>query len=596
MLRITVNGKDVDTSDDIAIEMNVTNPLFSESGFDELYSYGFSIPNTPRNKSIIKQDKSISVRILFGNHLITEGVGYVKTKFNSYSIDFKNQSIDLKQVLEKIQLKSLPLETVVVCDPGDAPSVKGTKWKDHMTQTTITDLPSVGSHKFPFIRAWDDTAEIGMFAEMTEKNPPYTFYVNAFWNGEYVKNPGYPMAYNDSRPAWITTASPCIRIQYLFDVLIAYLNIKVEEDQLKDVPEFQQMVHYSLLALDKIEDNGLLNFNIFANEFDLAKFIPEKNGTDLFALANELFGVYYSYRNGKLQIRLKKNILSSKPVDFSKYCNPEYNIDQKEKKTISLDYEIDHDAIDLMNNTIWDYAVNVLPLPPEILTKHDIRYIGNNEKTDEILVSYIPMLSRVFIVDRIYGPLYSDIVVEEEATCMDLYIPFAQTSSYYDDQDFRASDAGSQTWLLGLIRGNYDLYNTTHATWNSRPVWSNSKKIDSSYNDQGIDYSLGTCSIYLNDASSHVDVYLKRYLEHLRLADEITKIVYLPLHKILEIMSWKEPNHIIKQRNLSFKGTVKEVNFTLYKSSISPVEITYSVVDQAALGDYNDDYNIDFSI
>jgi hypothetical protein len=61
-------------------------------------------------------------------------------------------------------------------------------------------------------------------------------------------------------------------------------------------------------------------------------------------------------------------------------------------------------------------------------------------------------------------------------------------------------------------------------------------------------------------------------------------------------MSWKEPNHIIKQRNLSFKGTVKEVNFTLYKSSISPVEITYSVVDQAALGDYNDDYNIDFSI
>lgn len=596
MLRITLDNADLDLLEDIQIEFTVLNPLFSDSGFDEAYSYSFTAPKTPRNNAIMNRMKSKygAMKIIFSNSLIDSGTCLVKTNRTNYSIDFKNESIDLKQKLETVSLKSLPLKTIEVCEAADSATTKLTKWKAHMTQVTVTDAVGSGSHKFPPIKAWDEAADSSYFVEANAKNPDWDFDVNAYYNGEFLKNVGYPLAYNDSQPAWQTTVSPCIRIQYLFDQLITFLSINRTVDELADVVEFQQMVHYSLLAMDKVEVEAGNNYNVHGTSIDLVKFIPGLFGIDLVTMIDELFGVYFSYRGGKLAVRLKKNIFSIPVVDYSKYCNPDYQIENNEGKSILVKYAVDLDIVDRFGGEIWE-STFLVGIVATSVYQHENKQLGTEEESEEKELSYIPMMSRINYIDFVYPATYDGIIVEEIALRTWFHIPFPQISKYYEEQDY-VNVGGSEQFIIGLLRGIYPIKNYTNVVWNNHLVVNNSRKFDPASYTEDHQYTFGTCSIFAKDASSHVDIYLKKHFDFLRRAKTITKTLYLPLHKILEIRDWQEPNHIIKQRNLSFKGTVKEINFTLYKNGMSPCTVKYAVVDPEKVGDFNNDYNDDFLI
>jgi hypothetical protein len=598
MLRIIINGTDVDLSDNIQIDLKISNPLLSESGFDEAYSYSFQIPKTAKNKGVVNRmaSKKATIRILFSNTLIDEGTAIIKTNISSYSVDFKNQSLELKNTLANINLKSLPLESIDVCEGADSPTTKLSKWNAHLTQTTITDPVNEGSHKFPHINAWDATADSGFFVDMNNKNPDWiTFFdVNAFYNGEYLSNVGWPTSYNGGQPAWWTTISPCIRIQYLFDQVIEFLTLTISKDELSEITEFQQMIHYSLLAMDKVEVASGLNFNVHGTTINLTKFTPDLSAAELFKLLDEIFGIFFSFRNNKLSIRLKKNVFNFKPEDYSKFCNPDFETELTEGTSTTFKYPIEIDALNRFGDSIWAEDIWVDGVETEV-KYHSPRTIGKEESLEEIEVSYIPMTSRVLSFDRIFDYAWDLPIVESLQTRTYFFTPYKQISSYYEDAEYL--NGGSEKFIIGLCRGVYPLYNFDTLSYDDKPVFCNLNKFYPIAVDEDGDYhnyKFGSCSLYFNDPQSHVDVYLKRAIDFIKRSKSITKLLYLPLHKILEITSWSNPNHIIKQRNLSFKGTVREVNFTLYKNSISPCSIVYAVPEKEVLGDYNEDYNTDF--
>lgn len=596
MLRITLNNADLDLLEDIQIEFTVLNPLFSESGFDEAYSYSFTAPKTARNNGIINRMKSKygAMKIIFSNILIDSGTGLVKTNRTNYSIDFKNESIDLKQKFETVSLKSLPLETITVCEDSDSATTKLTKWYEHMTQVTVTDAVGSGSHKFPPIRAWDEAADSAYFTEWYAKNPNWDFKINTYYNGAFLKNVGYPLAYNDSQPSWWQSASPCIRIQYLFDQLITFLNINRTADELADVAEFQQLVHYSTLVMDKVETEASMNYNVHGTTIDLVKFTPGLFGIDLVTMLDELFGIFFSYRGGKLRVRLKKNIFTVPVVDYSKYCDPDYQIEHNEGKSILLKYAVELDLLDRFGGEVWESSVLQGAVATSVY-QHENKKLGTKEESEEKELSYIPMMSRINWIDFVYPAAYDGIIVEELGLITTFHIPIHPISKYYEEQDY-VNVGGVDQFIIGLIRGKYPIKNYTHNVWADKLVVNNSRKFDPATYTEDHQYTFGTCSIFAKDSSSHVDIYLKKHFDFLLRAKTITKTLYLPLHKILEIREWQEPNHIIKQRNLSFKGTVKEINFTLYKNGVSPCTVKYAVVDPEKVGDFNNDYNDDFLI
>lgn len=598
MLRVKINGTIIDLPKDIAIQVKAANPIFSENGFNETYSYSFTIQKTARNKSIIHRlpNRYFNITIEFGSYLIESGIGNVKTNFNSFSISFKNNAIDLRQRLEETNLKSLDLGTVQVCEESDLPTVKIQKWVDHMTQTTITDPVTSGSHKFPHIQADDEAQDQDYFDEWYQKNPDYIFSVNALQGNQYVKNVGWPVAYNGSQPAWWNSVSPCLRIEFIFNKLMEKitkdLGITLNENQLDQIIEFKQMIHFSLLTMDKIEENSGFNYNVHGTSFELTKFAPKLNGMDLFKMLDEIFGIYSVLKNGKLKILLKKNLVNSRYIDVSKYCQYEYEIEEREYDSVQILYPIDLDLLGLVPT--WDTYVTTIS--GDLTTRdHDDITIGNGN-SQSIEYSYIPMKSYLSYSYPEYPSTWNGSVVYNSSMHTYFKSVFGLISKHYSESEWNNS-GGIEKFLIGLIRGKHDLYNQSTSSFDEKMVFSNQHK----FNDQTLYYELvtytfGTCSLYLNSEKSHIDVYVKKFIDLMRRADLITKLLYMPIHKIVEIMKWEEPNHIIKQRNLSFKGMVKEINFTLYLDRVSPVSVTYAVSRPEAGGDFNQDYNEDLAI
>lgn len=580
MLRITINGIDVEVSDDIAIQMKMINPAFTKSGFDEAYSYSFILPKTSRNKSVLVK-KELPIVISFNNILIARGIASIKIGFKSYSIDFKNDAIDLRNQLEMLELKSLDADIIQVCDEADDANVKIDKWHDHMMNTTVVDSPEVGSHKFPFIQPFYNLNEDSDTWDRNITHGNNAFFINSYYDGLFEKNIGYDSVLYPNTE-WKTTVSPCVRIEYIFNLIVQKLSLRLKENSLDSIPEYKQMIHFSTLVLDKVmqqlEFGFTIKYNVHGESFNLIDFIPELYGIDFFNMLNDLFGLVITSTNGQVSIRLKIDYFKTPFVDYSKYYTSEYTIDKAESKAIKFIYPIEYNDKDILGNPKWSYRYDTTlgGFVYTLINKLKTRFVGSGKSTEEIQLSYIPLMS-IFEYNYITDKRRSRLVY-----------PYNFLSSHYDVETF----VGTDKFLVGLIRGIYPLWEVS--AYQDRLVFENSHEFEEGEPKTGHSYKFGTCSIYANDLNSHLDVYRKEDLDYSRISDEITKTLHLPLHKILDVISWKEPNHIIKQRNLSFKGCVKEVSFTLYKNRVSPCAIKYAVIADEAKGDYGNDFNNDF--
>lgn len=585
MLRISIESYDMDVPEDIKVDMKLLNPIFSESGYDESFSYSFNLPKTAKNSAVVRRlkTKNAKIRIVFNNFKVEEGIAVIKTNMDNFSVAMKNDALDARQQMDNLSLEDLDLDVIPIAEvTDDAMTIIG-KWHDHMVQTTITDDETIGSHKFPFIQPYYNHDQDDTVWSRNLFHGNNALFINSYNLGTFESNTGYDQAVYPG-PNWVTTISPCIRIAYLLEKILAKKGLITTKNELLDIPEYLQMIHFSKLVMDltKTEwhDGNEYLYNIHGYEIDLNKFVPKTTASVVFKILDDLFGTMVKIKNGSISIELKRSYLKGKWVDMSKWCNPEYEIEGSEGKNIKLIYPIDYNQKRYDSKNYWSYTVDsTLGLFVWVdFVKHATRTIGKEAESDERELNYIPL-------NCIFDYNYATDKRRSRFATPDGFI-----SSYFDPETYNSGDQ----FFLGLIRGKYPMKEVS--SFPLRLVFENSHTFPDIAATEEHEYSFGSCSIFASDPTSHVDVYLKEFFDYVRKSKTISKTLYLPLHRILELRNWKESKHIIKQRNLSFKGVVKEVNFTLYKNAISPCTIHYAVVNEETSGDFSGDYNDDFTI
>lgn len=713
MLQIRINSEFFDIPDDIQVPIVAQNPLVSDSGFNEIFTYSFSLQASPKNISIYNKYVNSNARISlsFQSHNICSGKVKMKRDSSGISVMIKNDGLDLRQELENLSFDDIELETIEVYDNDATPEEKIQAWNDLMNSKLPENEPvNEGAFKFPPIEAypreeWKISGENGssinkgmdlnkwcvnryqlsdglyaknegvilpiqevtylevgdsaslsggeyftinsannvnryyvwfqrifgftpigidplvsertgirvqltytataeevrsqMIGEILNVVQDFEFFtlIGTPTNGIYIRNvqggtcddsaigtlPGTwsistttqgTGLIEDFTNNWQTSVSPCLKIETLFVNVAEKINLQVDYSAISSIPEFYQLIYFSGKTLDeRIDDDGK-QFNVHGQFLNLNDFKPTNKAIDIFKTLRTLFGISYDFVNNKLVL---KNIqINAKTVDVSKFCLPDFKIEEIEVNSLRYSYALGTEGwkyLDFINGAAADKFTDAT--------------IGNIQlpATDQE-VNYLPMIS-------------------QNGKPTTLHVPFLAKSKAYNENDWIASE----TLNIGLFRGNFlidftigsDGINPPIEFTEQRLICYNSNSILSNnvqYYGEFINYAgkFGTCSIYFNDEDSHLSIYAK-FMNLVKLYNQsIEKNLALPFHNILEIMKWKQPIHTIQQRNMSFVGIVKELKFTLGKSSISPTTITYLSNKKIASGDYNADYNIDFNL
>lgn len=386
---------------------------------------------------------------------------------------------------------------------------------------------------------------------------------------------------SDENNNWITTISPCLKISSLFKEIAKNLNLQVNYSILDEIPEFEELIYFSGKVIDeRIDDNAStladesdIQYNVHGQYLDLNDFKPANKLIDVFKTLRTLFGISFDLVNNKLTIQ--RLAINSKAIDFSKFCLPDYTYEELDQKALQFGYSLGEESLkylDFINGASTDYFQN--------------KIIGQNV-SDPIVeeVNYLPMVSQ-----------------NQKPTT--LHVPFLAKSEAYNENDWTANEKLN----LALYRGNYTIDFTIGSDGINPPAEFTEDRLlcfnrtviesnDVEYYGEFINFNgqIGSCSLYFNDEDSHLEVYAK-FMNLVKLYNRtIDKNLNLPFQNILEIMRWKQPIHTIQQRNMSFVGIVKELKFTLSKSNVSPVTITYLSNKKVSGGDFNTDFNVDFN-
>jgi hypothetical protein len=385
----------------------------------------------------------------------------------------------------------------------------------------------------------------------------------------------------DSNNNWITTISPALRISFLFKEITKKLNLKVNYSAVEEIPEFEQLLYFSGKVLDEridvdatlLADEFDYQFNVHGQYLNLNDFKPTNKAIDIFKTLRTIFGISFDLVNNKLTIQ--RIAINTKSADLSKFCLPDYTYEELDSKALLFGYGLGEES--------WKYLDFINGFATDKFQDKTIGISTNDPVIEE--VNYLPMIS-------------------QNSKPTTLHVPFLAKSKAYNENDWIASE----TLNVGLYRGNYlidftigsDGINPPAEFTEERLICYNSNSIEPNnvqYFGEFINYvgAFGTASIYFNDEDSHLDVYAK-FMNLVKIYNrQIEKNLNLPFQNILEIMKWKQPIHTIQQRNMSFVGIVKELKFTLSKSNVSPVTITYLSNKKVGSGDFNSDFNVDFN-
>ena len=713
MLQIKIANSYFDIPNDIQVPISVLNPLVSESGFNEIFTYAFALQASPKNRAIYNRyvNKNAPISITFQSHRIATGIAQMRMDSNGISVMIKNDALNLRQKLENETFASLDLPVIPICNAEDSPGTKIGKWLNHMnSKLPSEESVNEGTHKFPPIYAapsiewavnedqsgfainptmWEEgfpansyllssglyqynigvdlpqkakynltlppasditTGQYFIINSANDENKYYCWYsvdeleadpapsgreairiniYSTYTNLEVCAETAQALALKindfevidnssgiiqifqkkggettdpaninvggifeftitssgigliaDANNNWRTTVSPCLRIAYLVQSISNYYQLNLKNEFLNAIPEFQALIHYSGKVLDQREDDEFQQFNVHGLEINLNEFKPNIAFIEVFKMLRNLFGVAFNYTQSEFKIEPIQ--LNLKAKNISKFCQPQFLITELENKSITYTYAL--------GDGVWKYG-DFYTDPSDTGVTKQLKYfndtlIGNSTDTNSSeQLNFIPLVD----VNRV--PSY-------------FKWPELEKSRVYNSEDF----TGFDKFVIGLFRGNYTVnlsvgYNPLidpTTTPYERLICTNRNEIKENFIENlGIttNYSgkFGTCSIYLDSEDSYLSIYAN-FLNQLKIYNqEIEKNLNLPFQEIIEIMRWKQPIHAIQQRNVSFRGIVKELKFTLGKSTISPATITYLVNKDVATGDFNADYSDDFN-
>lgn len=630
MITIKIDGIELDLAKDIKLSFKIENPFFSENLFNTFFSYSTTIPQTEKNKILVKKKKRCA--IYFKNVLFFDGkIESYKENIKDFEINLINRSKDIVETLKTTNLDQLKLKEFVVCNADDTPEEKLDKWQDHLGQN-ILDSELQKTHVFPPIKTLGYN-ESGLEETNLLKTNTMHFIdgniVNRFLKGFYELNFFTNRYFFDDdvnglatiRNEWVTTVAPCPKIKYLFEQINSLLSINVKSNDLSSIEEFEQLWLFNNKVLDQFEtqffelDNVFKVVNNFADSYNLINHVPNTSCYSVFELLNEIFDAVFVYENSSLKVYLTKNILKQKTRNLSKYANISFITEDNDNSNIAVSY-----------NEIEDFLL----IDTDVMKKTDNNQVIFNNRYTEVKTDFNTKNEKQISFQHIPLPTYSEIRIEnyilnEIGWQQKLSDPegFRENPPYAGNgylEFFAKSpavvksdlfDNGAEIFdriFYGLFRGRltgyqkFVEYDTPDQpeTFPFTPIICNFKSpiisTDDAANFLALNPIYGNTSVHINGPDNAFDLYKKPKLQLLYNSTIKTKMLYLPLFELLNLLKWEDFKHTIQQKKESFTGYVKSVSFTLSNRGLSACEMEYIIPNKKVGGEFNDDFNEDFNI
>jgi hypothetical protein len=594
MITIKIDNRIIDIDPDLAITFNWINPLFSEDGINEGYSYSFTLPLTARNKRLIDTKKQdLSVQIYFKGILLETG-RTVKVKDNTSNIEVNilTEGSGFRRDVEGTLLPDLTLDIVPVCSDADSPTEKLDKWKAHMEQILAEAEPK---YQFPQMLVNSYFDELGtdeansMFESMGGR-------VNAFVMGEVRSNYLVPASFGSGKE-WATTVAPCPMVDYLLKFIIKYFGFKLKHSDLEQIQEYKQLLIFNNYVKDRHEIDGADSFNTHGTEINLTEHVPKCDSWKVFKLVNELYDCYFVVNNKRIHIYSAKQQLQGSYTDFSKYVLDGVTNEDSSIGTVKYIYPIDEQEVLRFRdplNAVRPFAPQFFPEETSIFEEKTLSH--------EALKSTYGINSIGFDLDF---DTHESAPLPEDRTGT-----FEYQAIYFQNQPPKSDEYDNDAEIFELLKAGYFRGLLETVEWipgepePSSPIphpfaYSFKELMYFAQNtgvDIGIDYSWGAASIYLNGEDNMFDFYKLQKLKLIS-GDSITrtKILKLSLAQLLQLKRWERTKHYISQKNQSFKGIVKELTFTVTNKGISPASVSYYVASSSKRGEFSDDYTNDFN-
>jgi hypothetical protein len=594
MITIKIDNRIIDIDPDLAITFNWMNPLFSEDGINEGYSYSFTLPLTARNNMVIDKNKiSQEVLVYFKGILLEKGRTLkVKSNQDSIEVNLILGGTNFKKDLEKINMNNLDYERIEICDSEDSPTEKINKWISHM-ETSIFS-PEGKKYFFPYILT-------GKYFEDSEEESENTMFastgglINPFIMGQVRRNFAVPSDY-ESEKEWALTVAPCPTIKYLLTYVLKYFEYKLKKNDLDSIPEYSDLFVFNNYVKDKFETEGLDTYNTHGEYIDIVDHVPNCSVWNLFKLLNELYDTYFVVYDKSINIYTSKQQLSKPYEDFSKYVLDGFNDEESSVENIKTSYPIAEEEYLAFKNPL----ATERPFSPQYFPEENFNFNDLTLTHEALKCRY--EISRIGFADDFYT--YISTPVESKLGFYEYQAVFFQNTPPKSDE-YTNDVEKFDMFKVGYFRGVRQTVEWPQgdpepsAPFDHAFAYSFKELMFFGQNngiDLGIDYSFGNAAIYINGEDNSFDYYKTQKLKLITGNSKTrVKILKLSLAQLLQLKRWERTKHYISQKNQSFKGIVKELTFTVTNKGISPASVSYYVASSSKRGEFSDDYTNDFN-
>lgn len=620
MLTIKINNQLADINRDMKIPMKFENPLFSDNFMNEGYSYSWELPNTPKNKNLLKK-KDLSIKVFFKGVLFINGViDSYNRNGDSIGVHVVTDAKDLRKTLETTKLNELDFEDVTICEQSDIPIIKINKWEAYINDNLSQDVRDV-SHTFPNIKTWGynnrdtDDSEVANFMFEYGQNM-----INRHGMGSSLLNFQVPISYDGGKNNWITTVAPCPMIKYLFESICKKHNLKIRTNQLDSIDEYVQMWAFNNYVLDKREGelSSFSTYNVHGLGFNLRNHVTDCDMFNVLTLLNEVFDAFFIIDGYFIDIFLAKNSINVPAKNVSKYASENFINDPGNSTGFIVSYQDD----DIEKYKVGDTTVEEegITVSQYIYTHKTIQFPNNKTNNEPKTLKNVPLLTENFGKEPGYLTSFGRYqeYLDDTLTVYNTYgygqLEYNAISKAYIKSDYYDNNAEIFTKIFfGLYRGIHpgykpgynpdDSYNASLDTYPNTLVTCNFKNPIFINEDNGVfiypydtDPIFGTSSIFINGPDNSFDLYKKDKLRLLFQSTIKTKLLYLPVYELLQLLKWKNIKHVIQQKKESFTGYVKTVSFTLSNLGLSPTEVEYVVANTDLGGSFSEDFSEDYEI
>lgn len=211
-----------------------------------------------------------------------------------------------------------------------------TAGQNKVTQTeqyvkNIIENP-VPTHTFPTIN-WMNLYE--------DKNENFEGWVNYYKNGQTISNRHHTKEHN-----WLHTYIPFIFLKHVLQQIANSVGLVLDESSffkegINDLLLFNNKT-LDLIFQDITVDNQYLNS--FSNIIVFGDHLPDLNALDFLNKLAEKFALLIDVQKGLLSLKVKKDLLNKKAIDWTDLAEPTYSIDfVAEKDGVLLDETREHD-------------------------------------------------------------------------------------------------------------------------------------------------------------------------------------------------------------------------------------------------------------